>query len=373
MGGMPKGLKDTAAHIERLETAFFKIGAAFSNHKEATPILELITRESLHCLRANRSTIFFMDPQNENLKAKYTHAVSPLHRQVGIVEERQIAQKALKEKKPFLLEGPEDFSDFFKYEERENKITSLMSIPLFCKGKGIGVLSVVLINERYRFDEKSLRSLSTFANFSSAALEMAGLFEEVQKWNSCRISYEQYLDKILNQLQGLSEREQQRINTHIVMVQAEGKVDEAEFLASKTNHTVPWIKGAIIPKGELGADRRKDERIEVTVHVEFDEEYWGITKDLSKGGAFVLTSDPMDLEDEFAIKLYVPDGQDPIAVSGKVIWTNKYGKENKNLRRGMGVRFLGLQGNEQARIEGFIKEYKAKNPVIKSKSQRLSP
>jgi len=273
MRGALKGLTGTMEHIERLETAFFKIGSAFNNHKEASPILEVITRESLHCLRGNRSTIFFMDPKNENVKAEFTHAISPLHQQVGIVEERQIAKKALKEKKPFLLEGPEDFSDFFKYEERENKITSLMSIPLFCKGKGIGVLSMVLINESYRFDEKSLRFLSTFANFSSTALEMAGLFEEAQKWNSCRITYEQYLDKILNQLQGLSEREQQRIDTHIVMIQAEGKVDETEFLASKTNQMVPWVRGAIILKEESGINRRKDERIEIPVNVEFDEEY----------------------------------------------------------------------------------------------------
>ena len=366
LGGAIKGLTGAMAHIERLETAFFQISSAFSSHKEANAILEVITRESLHCLRANRSTIFFMDPKSENLKAQFIHAVSPLYQQVGIVEERETAKKALKQKKPFFLEGPEDFSDFFKYEERENKITSLLSIPLFCKGRGIGVLSVVLINESYRFDEKSLRFLSTFANLASTALEMADLLEEAQKWNSCRITYEQYLDKILNQLQGLSEREQQRIDTHIVMIQAERKVDEKEFLASKTNQMVPWVRGAVIPKEESGIDRRKDERTEVPVHVEFDEEYWGFTKNLNAGGAFVLTPDPMDLGDEFLLELHVPDGGEPIAVGCKVVWANKYGMESENLRRGMGVKFLTLQEKDQIRIEEYIKAYKAKNLVIKN-------
>ena len=366
MRGALKGLTGAMEHIERLETGFFQIGSAFSSHREASAILEVITRESLHCLRANRSTIFLMDPKNENLQAQFTHAISPRYQQVGIVEERETAKKALKQKTPFLLEGPEDFSDFFKYEERENKITSLMSIPLFCKGKGIGVLSMVLINESYRFDEKSLRFLSTFANLSSTALEMANLLEEAQMWNSCRITYEQYLDKILTQLQGLSEREQQRINTHIVMIQAEQKVDEKEFLASKTNQMVPWVRGAIILEEESGINRRKDERIEVPVHVEFDEEYWGVTKNLSIGGAFVLTPEPMDLGDEFLLELHILDGGERIPVRCKVVWANKYGTESRDLRRGMGVKFLSPQEKDQKRIEEYIKDYKAKNLVIKN-------
>ena len=369
MGGAPKGLTGAMAHIESLETAFFQISSAFSSHRETNAILEVIARESLHCLRANRSTLFFVDPKSENLKTPFTHALSPRYQQVGMVEEREAAKKALKQKQPLLLKRPEDFSDFFKYEERENKITSLMSIPLFCRGKGIGALSVVLINESYSFDEKSLQFFSSFANLASAAMEMGDLLEEAQKWNSCRITYEQYLDKILTQLQGLSEREQQRIDTHIVMIQAEGKVDEKEYLASKTNQMVPWVRGTAIPKDESGANRRKDERVEVPVHVEFDAEYLGLTKNLSIGGAFVLTPDPMDLGDDFLLKLNIPDGGEHIAVNSKVVWTNKYGTESKDLRRGMGVKFLTLQEKDQIRIEGYIKDYKAKNLVVKTESQ----
>lgn len=366
MGGALKGLTGAMAHIERLEAAFFQISSAFSSQKEANAILEVIARESLHCLRANRSTIFFMDSKSENLRTQFTHALSQQYQQVGIVEERETAKKALKQKEPFFLQGPEDFSGFFKYKERENKITSLMSMALFCRGKAIGVLSVVLINESYSFDEKSLRFLSTFANLACTALEMADLLEEAQKWNSCRITYEQYIDKILNQLEGLSQREQQRIDTHIVTIQAEQKVDEKEFLASKTNQTVPWVRGTVISKDESGINRRKDERIEVPVHVEFNEEYWRLTKNLSMGGAFVLTPDPMDLGDEFLLELHIPDGGEPIAAGCKVVWANKYGTESKDLRRGMGVKFLTLQEKDQIRIQEYIKDYKAKNLVIKN-------
>jgi uncharacterized protein (TIGR02266 family) len=144
------------------------------------------------------------------------------------------------------------------------------------------------------------------------------------------------------------------------VIQEEQKVDNREFLENEANESVPWTQGAIILKDESGRERRKDERIEVMVRVEFEEEYCCFTGDLSKGGAFVLTPNPMDLEDEFSLKIHMPDGREPIEVGCKVIWTNKYGKQSKNLRRGMGVRFLKLQPQYQIRIEEFIKAYKPK-------------
>jgi uncharacterized protein (TIGR02266 family) len=121
------------------------------------------------------------------------------------------------------------------------------------------------------------------------------------------------------------------------------------------------VQGTIILKEKSGINRRKDERVETTVRVEFEEEYWAFTKDLSKGGAFILTPDPMELGDEFLLKLFMPDGQEPIEVACKVIWTNRYGKETKELRRGMGVKFLRLQPEAQKRIEEHIKSHKNGN------------
>jgi uncharacterized protein (TIGR02266 family) len=78
------------------------------------------------------------------------------------------------------------------------------------------------------------------------------------------------------------------------------------------------------------------------------------------GGAFVLTTDPMDLGDEFLLKLLLPDGREPLEGECKVVWTNKYGKESDHLRRGMGIKFLNLQEENRIRIEEFIKDFKAK-------------
>ena len=63
----------------------------------------------------------------------------------------------------------------------------------------------------------------------------------------------------------------------------------------------------------------------------------------------------MDLGDQFALKLQLPDGGEPIEVACKVIWTNRYGQESKHLRRGMGVKFLNPADGIQKRIEKYIK------------------
>ncbi len=352
---------EATAHIERLELAFFQISSAFIARKDLNTILEHVVRESRNCLRANRSTLFLHDPNNEVLKAQFTHVLDPRYDQAGVAEEKEIAKKSLRQGKPLLLAGPGSFSDFFKYEERQNKITSLMSVPLFVRGKAMGVLSGLLINGRYNFDEKSLRFFSSFANLASTAMELVQFQEEAKRGNDFRITYERYLNNILAQLHSLSDREQQRIQNHISIIQAEGKADDPEFLESKTDEKVPWAQGAILLKDEPGIERRKDERIEIMVRVEFEEEYCCFTGDLSRGGTFILTQNPMDLEDEFTLKIHIPDGREPVEVGCKVVWTNKYGKESKGLRRGMGVKFLKLQPSDQIRIEEFIKAYRPRN------------
>ena len=229
----------------------------------------------------------------------------------------------------------------------------------------MGVLCLAMINESNSFDEKSLEFFCSFVNLASTAVEMADLLGEAQKWSSFRSTYDRYLDKILNQLQSLSEKEQRRIDNHIIMVRDDQNVDEREFLKNKTNQENPWAEGMIIPKDESGIDRRKGERIEVGVRVEFDEEHWGFTHNLSMKGAFVLTPAPLDLEDKFLLKLYIPDGGEPIPVTCKVVWTNQYGKESDELRRGMGISFLKLKHEDQKRIEEYIQAYKAKTLVMK--------
>jgi Tfp pilus assembly protein PilZ len=75
------------------------------------------------------------------------------------------------------------------------------------------------------------------------------------------------------------------------------------------------------------------------------------------GGAFIPTSNPMELGEQFSMKLHLFDGRDPMEVGCKVIWANKYGKEGKGLRRGMGIKFLNPQPEVQKRIEESVQSH----------------
>ena len=141
------------------------------------------------------------------------------------------------------------------------------------------------------------------------------------------------------------------------------KVEEQRVIEGPNKEKVAWAPGTISLKEEAGIDRRREERVETTVRAEFQEEYW-YTKNLSNGGAFILTSNPMDLGDEILLKLLIPDGKGQIEVDCKVVWTNQYGRETPNLRRGMGVKFLNLQPAAQKRIQTYIDFEKNRSPRL---------
>ena len=216
-GKPPVGCKETegVAQSVRVEAAFFRISCALRVDGELSTILEVIARESLNCLKANRSSIFCLDAHVEILKTQFSYFLDSRYQQVGLVEEKEMAQKALIQSQPLLLKNQESISGLLN-ADRENKIHSLMCIPLLARGKPRGVISVVLINEIYNFDEKNLRLFSSFANLASTAMELAELREETLKRDNLGNTYGGYLDSILEKLRNLSEKEQPVIHTHIL-------------------------------------------------------------------------------------------------------------------------------------------------------------
>lgn len=220
---MHKDIMETKAwmHLECLETGFFQISSMISAHDNLDTILAAIVQEALNCLRANRCTIFFLDEKSGLLQTHFTYSSDPLFEPAGRYEERQIARKTLQQNRPFLLREAEDFSGYFKYGEREREITSLMSTPISSQGRTIGVISAVLINQDYSFDEKSLRFLLSFSNHASIAIDMAHLLEELHRRESLQMTIDRYLDDFLKKLQILSEMERRELDRHIANLQSE--------------------------------------------------------------------------------------------------------------------------------------------------------
>jgi hypothetical protein len=346
---------------ERVESAFLRMAALVKENKDFNLLLEHTARESLHCLLANRASIFTVDPGTGGLNAKFSFSENPQYEQVGILEEKEVARKVVKQNKAYLLREPKDFSEFLKAGERDRKISSLLSVPLSDRDHTGHVLSVVLIESGRRFHSNDLEFLSFFTHQLSLARERAHLQEEVKKAADFQQNYEKYLDDILSQLLSLQENERQRIDGHIIKLLPEEKppepapcepVAEAEPVAEDGE----GLEGLLFALEESG--RMKESGGGERVRVEFEEEM-GMGEGNGIGTAFVRTPHPMELGDLFALKLYLNDGREPMMVQGKVIWTNQFGQDKRHLRRGMGVKFLKLQSEEQKRIGDYTVKRRA--------------
>lgn len=349
-------LDEVASTLEEV-TAFYQISSVIITKQNLATILESIVRESLHCLKANRSTIYSMDEGSGVLKMKISHASNPLDERVNLSDEKEIARKAIMQNRPYLLGQPEDFVNFFNYAAQEEKINSLMSIPIRLNDKPAAVLSVVRINGESRFNEENMKVLSVFSNYASIAMENSNLMEEVRRKISYRKKYEKYYTNILDLLQDISEEERGEVEEHV------------KSLLCKQNNQA---KERITLIGELNAERRQDERLEEILQVEFEDSPFGQPVNISGGGVFIRTPNPLDLEEEFLLKLHIPDGQEPMEALCKVVWTNKYGKESEELPRGMGVKFLRLQDELKRRIEEFIKIQKSRKLLQENETTPLS-
>jgi uncharacterized protein (TIGR02266 family) len=216
----------------------------------------------------------------------------------------------------------------------------------------------VLINGDRCFDENDLQLVSIFGNYASIAIENDYLQEEVRKGISIRKSYGKYLNDILNQLQNISEEERRRIEEHIGRLIPAPASSEKQYFEEQTGKWAVGVDGDAAGFMESGIERRTDDRAEGMVKVEFEDSSLGFADDLTPGGVFIRTPNPMELGEQFLLKLHMSDGGTPIEVACKVIWTNKYGQESQYLRRGMGVKFLNLADDVQRRVEEFIKSQK---------------
>jgi uncharacterized protein (TIGR02266 family) len=169
------------------------------------------------------------------------------------------------------------------------------------------------------------------------------------------------MENIPAQPQSPPEKKIQGTDQPIVKKKAEQRVEEPRIIEGPNKERIAWAPGTVSLKEDAGIERRTEERVETTVRAEFQEEYWGITKNLSNGGAFIVTSTPLELGDEIVLKLHLPDGGEELEVDCKVVWTNQYGRETQDMRRGMGVKFLNLQPESQKRIHSYIEFQKNRN------------
>jgi type IV pilus assembly protein PilZ len=75
------------------------------------------------------------------------------------------------------------------------------------------------------------------------------------------------------------------------------------------------------------------------------------TRDISKGGIFIKSEDPMEIGTEFSFQVTLPRRAQAIALKGRVMWVNKEGGG-----RGMGIQFVWDRDEDRKSFEKLVED-----------------
>jgi len=107
-------------------------------------------------------------------------------------------------------------------------------------------------------------------------------------------------------------------------------------------------------------DERRFERrlpIRITVEYEDTEDFLtDYTANLSIGGMFIETKDPLAVSTRFRLRFSVPDRDEPIDTVAVVRWSQPASKTSP-MAPGMGVRFEELSPDDMAVVQAMLSNW----------------
>lgn len=90
-------------------------------------------------------------------------------------------------------------------------------------------------------------------------------------------------------------------------------------------------------------DRRSQPRVPIGLKVEYkrlNSFFADYTKNISRGGTFIRTSNPLSIGTEFMFHLLVPSLPEPLSIKGKVQWVVAEENATEDQEPGMGIGFV---------------------------------
>ena len=145
-------------------------------------VLDLIIHKGIQIVKAERGSVMLFDHKKEELYIKSSVRLSKKTvSAVRIKPGEGIAGWVFKEGKPLLVkEGGKD-PRFKKFENVDEELKSIISVPLKIKDQVIGVINVDNKRKGDFFNKDDLQLLSTFANQAAIAIQNAKLHQEIKQ------------------------------------------------------------------------------------------------------------------------------------------------------------------------------------------------
>ncbi|MEE2663203.1 MAG: TIGR02266 family protein [Myxococcota bacterium] len=110
-----------------------------------------------------------------------------------------------------------------------------------------------------------------------------------------------------------------------------------------------------------GADRRRFERAEVVVQIEYstvDDLFSEFTRDINEGGLFIETEDPLALGTTVDLQFLLPGSSDPIKAAAEIVRLSD-GSGGEPV--GMAVEFDSLPADARKRINELIRSMRSRS------------
>ncbi|HBQ11874.1 MAG: TIGR02266 family protein [Sandaracinaceae bacterium] len=107
------------------------------------------------------------------------------------------------------------------------------------------------------------------------------------------------------------------------------------------------------------SDRRNHPRVPIALKVEYkrlNSFFADYTKNISRGGTFIRTKNPLSIGTEFMFQLQVPTLEAPLAIKGKVQWIVYEDDANEEQEPGMGIGFVYESEAERDKIANTVEK-----------------
>ncbi|MCP4714575.1 MAG: TIGR02266 family protein [Deltaproteobacteria bacterium] len=110
----------------------------------------------------------------------------------------------------------------------------------------------------------------------------------------------------------------------------------------------------------MAQDKRITPRIATKIEITFKEPKSFIKTymlNVSNGGVFISTEDPLSLDSQVALIMQLPEQKEQMEITGRVVWNNPRGRKN-SFPKGMGIQFVDLSAEHKEIIESFVAKYR---------------
>ncbi len=104
-------------------------------------------------------------------------------------------------------------------------------------------------------------------------------------------------------------------------------------------------------------DRRTRPRAPIELRVEYKRVnmfFADYTRNISKGGTFIATRHPLEVNTEFKFSLVVPAFDEPLVLTGLVVWRVTPEEATSDRPAGMGIEFQYASDDDRAKVDQMV-------------------